>query len=385
MKIIVAPNAFKHSLSASHAAEAIAEGFRASRLVCACVLFPVGDGGTGTGELIVRHFAGETISFRAQDPLGRKREASYGIIAGGTAVIDLASASGIDLLEKADYDVWNASTFGTGELIVDALNRGVRRFIIGLGGSASVDAGAGMLQALGVQFLDGAGNSLAATPKGLASLTSISCAALDPRFSNSEIIVLSDVNNPLIGEAGGIRMFSAQKGATPKDIEKLEEILPKYLALLAAERSIAVDELVAGEATGAAGGATAALLAVGNAKLRAGIDEFLALTDFQKALEGADLVVTGEGALDLQTLQGKAPFGVAQKARAMGIPVIALAGMLPQTIPAALNDAFDALFAIGHKPMDVDTALTVTKENLFERAKQLGNFWAALGLDSGIK
>lgn len=340
--------------------------------------FPVGDGGTGTGELIVRHFAGETIDVRAQDPLGRKREASYGIIAGGTAVIDLASASGIDLLEKADYDVWNASTFGTGELIVDALNRGVRRFIIGLGGSASVDAGAGMLQALGVQFLDGAGNSLAATPKGLASLASISCAALDPRFSNSEIIVLSDVNNPLIGETGGIRMFSAQKGATPKDIEMLEDILPKYLALLAAARSIAVDELVAGEATGAAGGASAALFAVGNAKLRPGIDEFLALTDFQKALEGADLVVTGEGALDLQTLQGKAPFGVAQKARAMGIPIIALAGMLPQTIPAALNDAFDALFAIGHKPMDVDTALTVTKENLFERAKQLGNFWAAL-------
>jgi len=374
MKILIAPNAFKQSLTARAAAEAIAEGFRMSKLSCECILFPVGDGGTGTGPLITAHFGGTKIPVTTQDPLGRAVVAEYGLIdQGRTAVIEVASASGIQLLAEHELDPLRASTYGTGVLIRHALRLGVRKFVIGVGGSATVDGGAGLLQALGVRFFDGNGRELAGYPADLKHIAYIDWSNLEAGYQQSEVTVLCDVDNPLLGTKGGIRMFGCQKGASDSDIESLEAILTTYIDLLQKRAKVNLRTLPSG---GAAGGVCVGLHAIGNIQFVNGIEHFLALTGFDERLSCVQWVVTGEGSIDEQTLRGKAPFGVAKRAKRKGLPVIALVGMRPGRIPEELNSYFDSIFAIGNAPMDFGSAVGLTKANLIEVAKQIGNTMA---------
>lgn len=370
MQILIAPNAFKHSLDAQAVAEAIAQGLEGSRLECACQLFPVGDGGDGTGSLIIKKFNGELVHIQVHDALGREISASFGLIDNGrTAVIEMADAAGIRLLKKEELNPLLANTIGTGEMMRQALDRGVRKMIIGMGGSATVDGGTGILQALGIRFLDAAGKPLT-VPAELGQLDVIDTSKLDKRVFDCEIIVLCDVDNQLLGQEGSAAVFGPQKGASASDVVKLDRLLEKLsdVALKQTGRNMA-----AVKHGGTAGGAAAGLYALLDAKLVSGAAHFLEVTGFNEALQKADLVFTGEGSIDEQTLQGKAPFAVASAAKQKNIPVIGLAGRVPLTYPKELGAYFDMLLAIGNEPSELNIALSNTHDNLVRTAKQIGN------------
>lgn len=374
MRILIAPNAFKHSLDAEEVAAAIQQGFLQSALQCECDCFPIGDGGDGTGVLIMKKCGGQFVATEVQDPLGRKINASFGLIDNGkTAVIEMANASGIRLLKHQELNPLVATSFGTGEQIKMALDRGAEKIIVGMGGSATVDGACGMLQALGIRFLDAAGNELSPLPESLTALESIDVTALDNRILDCEVIVLCDVENRLLGHEGAAAVFGPQKGASAEDVEKLDAALER-LSTIALQQT--GRDMAAIKSGGTAGGAAAGLYAFLNAKLVTGIDHFLVLTGFEVALEKTDLVITGEGCIDEQTLQGKGPVGVAKKAKAKGLPVIGLAGKVPLEPNKALQAYFDVLLAIGNQPFDISTALLHTATNLHRTAFSLGNLLA---------
>ena len=355
MKIVIAPNAFKYSLTAEAAAIAILEGLEQSRLRFSGECSPVGDGGDGTGELLIKRLGATLIEATAADPLGRLRDTVFGL-SGDTAIIEMASASGVRLLRRDELDPLHTLSTGTGDLMRAALDRGARQIILGMGGSATVDGGVGILSALGVRFSD----------------NHIDITGLDPRLSATSVIVLCDVNNPLLGPQGAAAVFGPQKGAASEEVPQLETRLQNFAELVFKTTGKNIADLPKG---GTAGGAAAGLYGLIDAELVNGIDYFLQLTAFDKTLEGADWVITGEGSLDEQTLQGKAPFGVAQHAKRKGIPVIGLAGRLPQNTEK-LDAYFDALFPINHRLVHPAKALEQTAENLRATAKAVGNLLA---------
>ncbi len=376
MHILIAPNAFKHALDADDVARAIESGLLTSKLSCTCTCFPVGDGGNGTGKLLVDRLQGERLATTVNDPLGRPVSASCGLVHGGrTAVIELAEASGLHLLDSGELDPLRANTYGTGQLIRAALDNGAKEIILCMGGSATVDGGSGLLAALGVRFLDESGVEITDLPSGLERLRTIDRSTVDPRLQQCELTVLCDVDNPLLGENGAAHVFGPQKGATPNMVKQLEVILTRYAAVMERDTGISVSDLRSG---GVAGGASAGLRGVLGAKLVGGIDYFLGITGFDDCLKESDLVVTAEGSIDGQTLQGKAPYGVAMRAKEYGLPVIGLAGQIPVEIDAELNDCFDVLMAIGNGPVPLEEALKTTKHNLERTAKQIGNLIAQL-------
>jgi len=376
MHILIAPNAFKHALNAQEAASAIRAGMEASKLACSCECFPVGDGGNGTCGLIMDRLGGSFVEVVVDDPLGRPVRASFGLIDDGQrAVIEMADASGLHLLGEAELDPLYATSYGTGQLITAALDHGERKLIIGMGGSATVDGGSGILAALGVRFLDEAGAAITNLPFGLSRLHSLDDTALDGRLAACEITVLCDVANPLLGENGAAAVFGPQKGATAEMVEQLEERLRHFAAVV---RSATGRDIAAFPSGGVAGGASAGLVGLLNAKLVNGIDYFLQLTQFDDSLSKSQLVITGEGSIDSQTLQGKGPYGVASRARQLGVPVIGLAGRVPAQIAEELNDYFDLLLPIGNAPTTLAEALPITDMNLTRTALQLGNLMAAL-------
>lgn len=377
MHILIAPNAFKHALDAPEVAASIQRGLTASRLACTTECFPIGDGGNGTGRLIIEKCNGTVIRTDVKDPLGRPVSASFGIIEDGqTAVIEMADASGLHLLEPAELDPLRANSFGTGELIRAALDKGVTHIIIGMGGSATVDGGSGMLAALGVRFLNDYGQPIVDLPSGLQRLHAIDCSAIDERIKNCRFTVLCDVMNPLLGAHGAARVFGPQKGATPPMVEQLDDLLCRYADVIVAATGNAVADIVSG---GVAGGASAGLKGVLNATLVDGIDYFLELTQFEDALIKSDLVITAEGSIDRQTLEGKGPFGVAKKAKAHQIPVVGLAGRVPAEDHPALKAYFDVLLAIGNGPASLDEALNATSQQLQRTATQIGDLIARFG------
>jgi glycerate kinase len=405
MHILIAPNAFKNSLSAGDAAMAIQEGFRRSRLDCSTECFPVGDGGDGTVDLIIKRLGGTTIQAEARDPLGRSFATYFGLIGGEgltdsggtidgkgtvggggetiggkatiderrTAVIEMANASGLRLLKDKELDPLHALSSGTGDLIRKALDKGVGRIIIGMGGSATVDGGVGILHALGIRFLDAAGKDLEGLPGSLADLARIDDSGLDPRIRTAELIVLCDVDNKLLGEQGAAAVFGPQKGASPPAVKKLDAALAKFSQIALRQKGEDMSALKYG---GTAGGAAAGLHLFLGARLVNGIEHFLDLTDFEKALQRSALVITGEGSIDEQTLQGKGPFGVAVRAKAHGLPVIGLAGRLPLENNALLQEYFDVLLAIGNEPSGLAAALPATASNLQRTAQEIGNLLA---------
>ena len=371
MHILIAPNAFKNSLNAQEAAEAIREGLKRSKLNCTTECFPIGDGGDGTGRLIIGKCGGTLVESEVHDPLGRKIRTTFGLIdKGTTAVIEMADASGIRLLNPTELNPLHSSTFGTGEMFKLALDKGVNRIIIGLGGSATVDGGSGILSALGVRFLDSGGTELSGIPESLTSLHQIDLSGMDKRILNCEIMVLCDVDNGLLGEQGASAVFGPQKGATAADVDKLELALQKLSEVALIQTGKDMNRVKYG---GAAGGSAAALYAFFNATLVNGADHFLRLTGFAESLKRSNLVITGEGSLDDQTLQGKGPLAVAKNARLYNIPVIGIAGKVPLKKNLNLDKYFNVLMAIGHEPSDMHSAMQVTAANLIRTSTALGN------------
>jgi glycerate kinase len=374
MHILIAPNAFKNSLDASKVAGAIQQGLKLSRLDCTAECFPIADGGDGTGSLIIEKCKGRVIEKEVHDPLGRKIKASFGLIESGkTAVVEMADASGLRLLNKEELNPLKASSFGTGELIKSALDNGANKVIVAMGGSATVDGGCGILRALGIAFLDAEGENLLATPEGLANLVRIDNSKLDTRIPDCEIVILCDVNNKLLGSQGAASVFGPQKGASADDVQLLETFLKNFTAISLAQTDIDMADINYG---GAAGGATAGLHTWLNARLENGIDYFLSLTNFDEALERSHIVITGEGSIDNQTLQGKGPYGVALKAKNKSIPVIGLAGKIPLEPDAELQRYFDVLLSINNEPVEIAEAMANTEKNLILVAKSVGNLIA---------
>ncbi|MFI5137223.1 MAG: glycerate kinase [Sphingobacteriales bacterium] len=374
MKILIAPNAFKNSLSASDAAAAIQRGLKLSSLDCSTTCFPIADGGDGTGTLITGTCGGKFIKKEVRDPLGRKIMASFGLIDNGkTAVIEMADTSGLRMLKKEELDPMSATSCGTGELIRFALDEGVSRIIIAMGGSATVDAGCGILSALGIAFLDAEGRRLPAEPKYLINTARIDNAGLDKRIFDCEVVILCDVDNKLLGPEGAAAVFGPQKGATVEDIPLLEAFLHTFAKVTEKQTGINIAEI---KHSGTAGGAAAGLHAWLNAKLVNGADYFLSLTNFDAALQGTDWLITGEGSIDRQTLQGKGPYGVALRAKKLKIPVIGIAGKIPLEHDEDLKRYFDVLVSINDKGVDLATAMKNTRENLIRTAKRIGDFIA---------
>jgi glycerate kinase len=378
MHFLIAPNAFKNSLTANEAAAAIQRGLFRSRLVATTECFPVGDGGDGTGDLLIERLHGQRIPAEARDPLGRQRSTWFGLTSAPvspttTAIIEMANASGLRLLKPNELNPLRASSAGTGDLIRAALDQQARRIIIGMGGSATIDGGTGILQALGARFLNSHGQPLDHLPGQLPDLASIDLSDLDPRLSTTDLIVLCDVINPLAGPRGAANIFGPQKGATPRDIQHLENGLQQLAQVIARQTGKDIATL---PRTGTAGGAAAGLYGLLQARLVSGIDYFLEITDFNAALGRSTHVITGEGSIDKQTLQGKAPFGVATHAKAHGLPVIALTGRLPAEISPGLKEYFDMLILIAPEPLELSEALRLTAVNLERRAVQLGDWLA---------
>ena len=321
MRIVVAPDKFKGSLSAPAVAEAIAAGLRAANPSLDVAGLPVADGGDGTLAAVAA--AGFTrMPVTAEGPTGQPVHTAIGL-RDGTAVIELADVAGLQRLPGGAPAPLRASTFGVGQLITAALDRGARKIIIGLGGSASTDGGAGMMQALGLRMLNRSGQPVSRGGAALASLSSLDSSELDPRLRQTQVILASDVDSPLLGVAGAAAVFGPQKGATARQAGELDSALARWAELT---RSATGHDFAGAPGAGAAGGTGYAALAYLDATVRPGIELVLELAGFGTAIAEADLVITGEGSLDAQTLSGKAPVGVARAAARRGLPAIAVAG-----------------------------------------------------------
>jgi len=371
MHIIVAPNAFKGSLSAANAAQCIGEGLNQSNLPCTLTFFPIADGGDDITSLLIQGMHGEIIPVQVHNPLGSIITAGFGWIAAERkAIIGVSDASGLRLLKKSALDPLHANTFGTGELIRAALDKGAGRLILGVGGSATVDGATGLLKALGVCFYDKEENDIPDLPVGLLDLNTIDITGMDKRLSSCEITVLCDVQNKLLGHEGAARVFGPQKGAGKDDVLVLEKCLEQWNRIT--EDTIHFN-MAALKYGGAAGGIAAGLAAYAGATLVSGIEFFLDEMHFDQALQQADLVITAEGSIDEQTLEGKGPYGIARRAKAKNIPVIGLAGYVPAETGEAMNFYFDKLISINPPDVSLEEAMKNTCNNLIRTARELGD------------
>lgn len=373
MKIVIAPDSFKESLSALDVAREIKAGFSEVFPDADYVLVPVADGGEGTVEALVAATGGEVVTLRATGPLGEPVEAFYGLTGdGATAVIEMAAASGLELVPPDRRDPLKTTTFGVGEMIRAALDRGARHLIVGVGGSATNDGGAGMAQALGIRLLDAAGRDLPPGGGALGDLVRIDLSGLDPRIAGCRIEVACDVDNPLVGPNGASAIFGPQKGATAETIAHLDAGLANLAAKLAEETGLSVADLPGG---GAAGGLAAGLHAFLGAELRPGAEIVMNAVGLDAAVADADLVLTGEGRIDHQTIHGKTPIGVAAVAKRRGRPVVAIAGSLGKDAHVVHAHGIDAVFSVLSRPCTVAEALAGAAENVRVTARNVAATW----------
>ncbi|HUZ59026.1 MAG TPA: glycerate kinase [Hanamia sp.] len=374
MNIVIAPNAFKGSLSAEEAANSIAKGLCQSNLSCKLDLIPIGDGGDGTASLIAKKWNSRSIAVQVHDPLGRIIKASFEwVVKEKTVLIEMSEASGLKLLKSYELNPLKANTMGTGELIAATLRMNVKKIILAVGGSATVDGGTGLLKALGIRFLNGSGREITQLPAGLIELKSIDINKLDPRLKTCEIIILCDVTNTLLGNKGAAVIFGPQKGASKKEVSLLEKCMEQFNQITQESIDIEMSSMVYG---GAAGGMAAGLAAFLNAQLVGGIEYFLDAVHFNDALEKADMVITAEGSLDEQTLEGKGPFGVAVRAKKKKIPVIVLAGHVPLKVTKKMKNYFDGIFPINHAPSSIEEAIKNTSADLTRTSCEVGDLLA---------
>ncbi|MFO1444804.1 glycerate kinase [Bacillus sp. Bva_UNVM-123] len=369
MKIVIAPDSFKGSLTAIEAAQAIERGVKKALPSGETVIVPVADGGEGTMESLVKATNGHKVEWTVKGPMQNPVQAAYGVLGDSeTCVIEMAMASGICLVNSENLNPMKATTFGTGQLIKKALDDGFRKFILAIGGSATNDGGIGMLQALGMRLLDSDGLSVRYGGAKLARIASIDTCDFDGRIANSEFIIASDVQNPLIGENGATYIFGPQKGATPEMVKVLDKNLSHWADLV--EKQIGI-HLHDRPGAGAAGGIGGAFQAFFPSKTNRGVDIVITYSKLVEQLENANIVITGEGQIDFQTASGKTPMGVAEAAMKKGIPVFALTGSIGQGIDILYEHGITSVHSIINTPMSLQEAITRAEELLERTAEQV--------------
>ncbi|MHB0776131.1 glycerate kinase [Halomonas sp. WWR20] len=373
MKIVIAPDSYKDALSARDAAAAIAEGLGRVLPLSALHQCPMGDGGEGTLDALLAATQAERREAQVQDALGRPITASWGWLAESrTAYVELAQASGLQQLSRRERTALHSTTYGVGELIREALNAGAQKIVLTLGGSATNDAGAGMLSALGARLLDRHGHELSPGGAALAQLEQLDLSGLDPRLAGLVVETAVDVDNPLLGTRGASAVFGPQKGASEADIGRLDIALEHFADRAARTLGEDYRDL---PGAGAAGGMGFAARAFLGATLRPGIELVMEQAGFEQLAEDAHLVITGEGRLDGQSLSGKTPVGIARRARQLGVPTLVLAGSLGPGWQAAHDEGVTAAFALADGPLTLDDALTRCAELLADRAEAIGRLW----------
>lgn len=366
MKIVVAPQSFKGSLDATEVANCIARGVRQVFPNAEITLLPVADGGEGTVRALVQASNGRVMSSRVMGPLERPVNANWGMLGdGSTGVVEMAAASGLPLIRRDERNPMRTTTYGTGELIRHALDHGVRRLIIGIGGSATNDGGTGMARALGVRFLDAEGHELPLGGGALRRLARIDVSDLDPRIYGVEVEVASDVNNPLCGPNGATAVYGPQKGADHQMVHDLDRGMRRYGDLLRDDLGKYVAET---PGAGAAGGLGAGLMAFLDARMQPGVDIIFKALKLDQHLERADLVFTGEGRMDRQDLYGKAPLAVAQRAHRLGVPCIAVVGSTGRDYHIVYDHGIDAVIGTTNRPMPLERAVAESSRLITEAA-----------------
>ena len=366
MKIVIAPDSYKGSLTAKEACDAMKRGVLKAVPDAEVVTVPMSDGGEGTTRSMVDSLGGTMIECEVRNPLGIPTTATYGILSDGTAVIEMAEASGLTLISKDKRNPMKSTTYGTGEMIKDALDRGCRNFIIGIGGSATNDGGAGMAQALGYLLLDGKGRQISFGGAGLSEIETIDKSQADPRIGESRFTVACDVDNPLCGENGASNVFGPQKGATAEMIGILDKNLSHFADVIQKDMSIHVKNM---PGAGAAGGLGAGMLAFLNASLKRGVDIVIDAVKLKNLLDGADLVITGEGSCDFQTVNGKTPYGVAKAAYEQGIPTIIITGQIGKGTEVLYRYGVIGIFTLVNGPVSLDYAIE-NADTLIEEAAE---------------
>ena len=355
MKIIIAPDSFKGSVSALDVAKNIEAAVHSVDVAIETVLMPVADGGEGTVDAIASCVPAQIHKVTVCGPMKEEAEAYYATIEDGkTAVIEMAQASGLPMVPVAERNPLLATTYGTGQLMKDALDRGVKKMIIGIGGSATNDGGAGALNALGASFLDENGKTLSLGGGSLAELKTIDLSQFDKRIYDTEIVVACDVTNPLTGKAGASYIYGPQKGATPEMVEELDQALGHFADV---SKEVLNEDFSVCPGAGAAGGLGFALLAFCKAKFAAGIDIVLDVCGFEKELQDADLVITGEGRIDGQSVCGKVLYGIGMRAKKQDVPVIAIGGGVKEDSEALLDCGINAMFSIANGPITLEYAM----------------------------
>ncbi|EOX4261716.1 glycerate kinase [Vibrio cholerae] len=373
MKVVIAPDSFKESLTAKQVCDAIQAGLARVWHDAKFVSIPVADGGEGTVQSLVDATQGRLVEVKVMGPQGKRVEAFYGMLGDNqTAVIEMAAASGLHHVPVAQRDPKLTTSFGTGELIRHALDQGVTKLIIGLGGSATNDGGVGMLAALGARFTNADGDPIQLTGGGLRELTHIDLQDFDPRLQHCDILVACDVNNPLCGDKGASAVFGPQKGATPEDVQLLDGTLRQFGLLT---EKVTGKMVLESAGAGAAGGMGAALLAYTQARLRPGIEIVLETVQLAHQVSDADLVITGEGRIDSQTVHGKTPMGVAKVAKRFDVPVLALCGCTGDNYQAVYQCGIDAVFAAVPRAMLLEDALKESDFNLADLAENVARLW----------
>lgn len=371
MKIVIAPDLFKESLSSLEVASELEAGFKRVWPDAEYIKVPMADGGEGTVQSLVDATGGRIVKCAVTGPLGQKVLASYGLLGDGkTAVIEMAEASGLPLVPRSERDPLRATTYGTGELVADALNRGVDELIIGIGGSATNDGGAGFAQALGVKFLDKDGVEIREPLGGgrLGDVASVDASQTLPGLQNVTVKVACDVTNPLTGESGASAVYGPQKGATPEMVKQLDANLAHLAEII--KRDVGAD-VAERPGAGAGGGMGAGLMAFTNATLERGVELVIAATDLDKHMDGAALAFTGEGRVDFQTAFGKTPSGVAAVARRFGVPVIAIGGGLADDANGVFKHGIDAISSATANPMPLEAAMQKSRQYLQDAAERV--------------
>jgi len=352
LKIVVAPDSFKECLSSAAVADAVERGILRVFPNAEVVKVPMADGGEGTVEAVAAATSASLRTCLVTGPLGESVEASYAVVS-DTAVIEMAAASGLHLVPPDKRNPLNTTTHGTGELVKAALDDGVSRVVVGVGGSATVDGGTGMAQALGVRFLDSAGEEVRGCGGNLARIDSIEMSGIDPRVKECTFEVACDVTNPLCGDRGAAAVYGPQKGATPQMVDELELGLGHLARVIKRDIGVDVAEMAG---AGAAGGLAAGLVAFLGAELRSGVELLIETVRLEEKLRGADLLITGEGKLDEQTLSGKLPLGVARLAAKYRIPAIAIAGAFDGDQKRFHDEGFASVLTIAPRPVDLETS-----------------------------
>jgi len=371
LKIVIAPDSFKESLNASEVALVIEKGIRRADVHADIIKMPLADGGEGTVKALVDSADGTMIEHTVTGPLGKEIRASYGVIDEKIAVIEIAAAAGLDSISEEERNPLATTTYGVGELILHALDQGIRQFLIGLGGSGTNDGGIGMAQALGAEIVDKNGEPVSFGGTGLAEVHHISTQRMDARLKDCTFEVACDVNNPLTGPTGASYIYGPQKGADKDMVARLDQAMEKYGQTIKAELGVDVSET---EGAGAAGGLGAGFIAFLDAKLKRGIELISEMTNIESYIKDADVVITGEGKIDDQTVYGKTPAGVAKIAKKHDVPVIAITGANQVTNQGIYEAGIDAIFSIANGPMSLEESLIKSEwliENLSENLMRL--------------